>query len=368
MKASLPILIGAGIALRFAVPAEAATAAAKAAPVTLPTVPSSTVPVVVASEVAGFTTLNVAGAAPDKPQLSLDGIGLVNHLVCQGTASTVSGHTLLDKKAIWADNQFNAPVKAKAPPRYYVELTTGPLAGAIFDIIGTSAKHQTLTLAQAIPRSAGKSPGYCVRPHWTLASLFGSANDAGFQSGDDTDSDFISIHNGKIEDKYYYSGTGADGIGWRRVGAGAADQSAAAIYPDDGIAITRVATAPLSMMITGVLKTSRTLVPVVHGFNYVANVYQAPITLAASHLYTHNPATGLRAGGNAATSDTVLIYNGTGYDKYYYQSSVKNGAGWRSSNDPKADAGNVAIPVGSGFVIHRLASTGFSWIAPVPTQ
>ena len=379
MKIGLANLLAFGLGVSLTLPAGAATTKtttkATPAPAT-PVVPTSTAPVVVGSEVAGFTTMNVAASSTaGKPQLSLDGIGLITHIAYQGVATSVDENTLTDTAANWTDNQFNPAKATTATASYYLELAAGPLAGATFDILKTDAKHQRLTLAEDLPARAGKTPAFYIRPHWTIASLFGAANSAGLQAGDATDSDLISIYDGKKYEQYYFSNVAPDatgsaaaiGNGWRKVGAGADDASLTAIFPDEGLSITRLATTPVDLLLMGVVKTSQTLIPVDRGLNIVANVYQAPIVLSKSNLYTHNAVTGLRGGESAATADTVQIFNGTGYETYYYQSSVKNGVGWRSSTDPKTDASGTEIAVGSAFVIERRGSAGFNWFVPAPT-
>lgn len=122
----------------------------------------------------------------------------------------------------------------------------------------------------------------------------------------------------------------------------------------------------MSPLITGVVKTDRTLIPVQKGFNLVANVYQTPLTLDDSQLYTRSLAAGVRWGDTAAMADNVSIFNGTAYETYYYQISVRNGFGWRLANDVHTDVGRTAIPVGSAFVIQRRGSVGFNWMAPAP--
>ncbi len=371
MKHGLFILLALSLRLAVGPSANAATTTG----VTTPTVPSSITPAVLASEVAGFTTIHIAPAQtqPEKAQLSLDGVGLVNHIAYEGTTKKAQGRTLFDSAATWSDNQFNPTPGTKSPPSHYLEITSGPAAGLMVDIVATHAKHQTLTLAAPLPANIGKNADYCVRPHWTLAGLFGTTNEAGLQTGDANDADLISIYAGKAYDHYYFStvsqGTNSQdsaiGSGWRRIGGGSVDQANTPIYPDDGLVITRMVDTPLDIMVAGVVKLDRAMIPIRRGLNVVANVYQAPITLAASRLYTGHPGNGLRAGGNADSADQVQIYNGTGYDTYYYQMSGRNGSGWRSATDAKTDAGNTALAVGSAFIVRR-DGPAFNWIPPVP--
>src|SRR4051812_37597720 len=94
----------------------------------------------VGSEVVGFASFDVAAAeSPSQPQLSLKAIGLVKLAVYQGVAESHRGKTLLDRQASWTDDQFSPANGTLATATHYVEITTGPLAGAIFDIVRTEA-------------------------------------------------------------------------------------------------------------------------------------------------------------------------------------------------------------------------------------
>jgi uncharacterized protein (TIGR02597 family) len=323
-------------------------------------------PAPVASEIAGFAAFDVAAPSePGKEQISLKAIGLLQPIEYEGTAITLRGKTLTDKDSVWTENQFNPPKATIATATHYLEVTSGPLQGALFDIVRTDAVSHTLTIGQVLSKSAGPNPGFRVRRHWTLGSLFGVANEAGLLAGDETTADLIAIYNGKKYDQYFYSNV-VGSTGWRRVGAQTLDAAGRQIYPDDGLAITRRGTSGVSFLVTGVLRTERSMIPVNKGFNLLANEYQVPLTLATSQLYTGSPSSGLRAGESAALADNVLIYNGAGYDTYYYQKSVRNASGWRALNDVHTDAGATPIPIGSAFAIQRRGSIGFTWLAPAP--
>jgi hypothetical protein len=59
-----------------------------------------------------------------------------------------------------------------------------------------------------------------------------------------------------------------------------------------------------------------------------------------------------------------LIWNGTSYDTYYYQTSGLGGTGWRKGGAPAVDAASATIPVGASVVIRRQGASGFSWVVP----
>jgi hypothetical protein len=101
------------------------------------------------------------------------------------------------------------------------------------------------------------------------------------------------------------------------------------------------------------------------GNNFVANL--CPVnaggtspssegrTLSNSGLYTANPSTGLLGASNSNAADLVLLWNGTGYDQFYYSTGGFAGTGWRQvgSNPLSADKAGTAIPDGAYIVLRR---------------
>lgn len=303
----------------------------------------------------GFITLNVDGTGGTaQSKLSFKGLGLTRPVEYQGSAETVGAKTLTDNEATWTDNQFNGQNGA-----YYVEIISGTGAGTTYDISATSAGTKTITLVQDLGAGITGGVTFKIRKHWTLASVFGAANEAGLAGGDLTTADQILIYNGQGYDIYYYQINSVRGNGWRKADNGVADAANTVVYPDDGLVIKRQQATSANIVLMGAVKTGQSSIPVFSGTNILANVYAAPMTLASSQLYTNNPSTGVAA-GDATTADQVLLWNGTGYDTYYYLA----GSGWRSSNNPAQDAGTTPIPVGSSLIIKRKGATGFDWKAP----
>jgi uncharacterized protein (TIGR02597 family) len=59
------------------------------------------------------------------------------------------------------------------------------------------------------------------------------------------------------------------------------------------------------------------------------------------------------SGGSSTTADQVLIYNGTGYDSYYYQTTGLGGVGWRKGGAPSVDVSATILYLEDGVVIRR---------------
>jgi len=312
----------------------------------------------------GFITLDVAGAgAANTTALSFKGLGLTRPVEYQGSAEAVGTNppnTLTDNEATWTDNQFNGLGAA-----YYLEVTSGPAAGTTYDIAGTSAATKTITLSQNLGANVAAGVTFKIRKHWTIASVFGAANEAGLTPGTDANSgDQILLYNGTAYERYFF----LTGAGWRNVNDPNTDAAQTRLYPDDGVILARRGNTPINVVLMGAVKTGQTSVPTFPGTNVVSNTYAAPMTLASSGLVVlaggvPDPTKGL-AGGNVSTADVVLLWNGTSYDHFYYQTEGIGGVGWRKGGAPTIDASATQIAVGASFVITRKVDTAFDWVSP----
>lgn len=321
----------------------------------------------VSTDPVGFTTISVAGnGGSGQPAYTFGTLGMYNSVALQSTTTSVGGSsTLVDTSATWADNAYNG---ASGQITYYVEITSGPGAGTTYDITGTTAATQSLTLSQPLLASITSGATYKIRPHWTIAGVFGSTNQNGLTGGNSTTADQILIFSNSTQGylTYYYQTSGIGGTGWRKSGAPTVDASSTVMYPDDGFIIVRKQSTNTTVVVTGAVKTGQSYIPVPSGYNLLGNVYATSMTLASSGLYTGDSATGV-AGGNSTTADQILIWNpvSTGYDTYYYQTSGIGGTGWRKAGAPTVDASTSSIASGSAlFVNRRAAGAGFNWVAP----
>lgn len=316
----------------------------------------------------GFVTLNLQTGN------NYVGFSLLPAKVLQG-AITISSE---DRAKIFlnnitvAEDQFNPPVIGpNTPPTHVIEVQgDNTIQGLNVAILDTKATGSELTLAEPLHPSVPNGAVIKIWKLWTIGDAFGANNSAGLTSTNSPNSsDLISIPNGSGGfDQYYYSAGGFPGVGWRRVGNSPANANKAGvpIYFTDGFII--LARSSKAITVTGSVKPGQTQVVLETGNNFLVNLCpvnaggQNPSasgrTLGNSNLYngTSNGLTGATSANNA---DQVLIWNGSGFDQYYYSTGGFPGVGWRRVGSSPANQNQASIPLpdGSFVVLRRGAPT-----------
>ena len=309
----------------------------------------------------GFITLDVPGNGGAGSSIAITGLGMTRPIEYQGSAEAVGANTLTDNEATWTENQFNAP-----NGEFFLEITSGPGTGVTVNITGTNAQTKTLTTAESLQGIAAQGVTFKVRKHWTLSSVFGSdAANLSIAAGSATTADQVLLWNSTGYDTYYFQTAGIGGVGWRKAGAPTVDQAGLKIFPEEGITIKRKQATAAKVVLMGAVKLGPTSVAIDNGISVIGNVYASGMTLASSGLHDPNddPTKGV-AGGSATSADQVLLWNGTGYDTYYFQTSGIGGVGWRKAGAPTVDASATPVGVGTAVTIKRKFATGFNWIMP----
>jgi len=272
-----------------------------------------------------------------------------------GTVSSIQTTSLTDTNANWAVGQYGTN-----GTQAYVEFNNGWMAD-----IATSTTPTNLALSGNLTGVVSMGDSYRIRAHFTIASLFGTNNETGLQSGGNTaQADNILVVIPQSQQTltiFYYD----DGInhGWLT-----ADYNPAAnqvIYPEQGLIVRRVASGDRNLYLCGPVKTGVTVAPVEPGYNLVGTLKSlSNLTLGTLNIYTGDPTTGLASGGNTADSDTLLVVqpDGTTATYFYYKDTLGN-QGWLDAN--YNSSANVVINAGSAFFVSRLTGNGpFNWTIP----
>lgn len=323
----------------------------------------------VVTEPVGFTTLTVAAKPPAARGFTYIALNMFRptayRSVVPGVSAPGSNTVLTFAAASFTAGQF----ATGTAPNYshFIEISNGSSAGVLADI--SACTTNTITLTEDISAMiTGGTTSIRVRPHWTFATAFGANNSAGFQgSNTATNADALQLLNGatNLFTNYFYSTINNR---WQQ---GGVDASNVIIRPDQCLQVERKVTSAVSFTLVGEVKLGPTEILIQGGvapqnFNLVSNPYPLnSVTLAASGLFTGNPATGVVGSNTATNADTVGILNPvSGLTTFYFYSTVN--LRWQNGG---VDASTVVIPEGAGVLITRkLGRPGFSWIVPQPTM
>lgn len=313
---------------------------------------AGTSPAQVTSPIVGFLNLHLQEGT------NFIGFALLPGLDLQTTFTIAAGNRqqifLQGDHLTLTDDQFSAGAR----PTHAVEIiTAGTGEGFSSVITATLATGRQLTLAEAVPAGVADGATLKVWRLWTLGEVFGASNEAGLTAAETAGgADLVLLPNGDGFDRYFYSTGGALGQGWRREGAGSADQADVPVLLSAGAAL--FARSAKSVILTGQVKPGRSRVQLRTGHNYVANL--CPVSAAGENASSEGRTlgnSGLAAGLQGATvseqADLVLLWNGGGYEAYFHSTGGPLEAGWRKVGAGKADQAGVALPDGAFVILRR---------------
>lgn len=319
-----------------------------------------------ATDPVGFHTLKVFGASGNGPRFSLISPGLVNPIEYASATTSITADTVTVDGTPFAGLDYG---KQTASPQdvfaYYVEVTSGPEAGAWSNIV--SNDDSTLTTEKDL--SAAGAEKIAIRKHVTIADLFGAANEAGLDPGDQPSiADEISLFANGLADVIFYDDTaGFEGY----IDAAFNERGNTPIEPQQAVYVQRKVAGDLSFTRAGHVKVGPTKLQVNTGFNALANPRAVGIDDDSNPVFTLGNS-GLSAnvdpGDAAAIADEVIIPEDNGTFSVYFYDDTAGFEGWiNASFDPKDD---VVIDNGKGFLLNRkaeLTGTPFIWTVPAET-
>ncbi|WP_038159870.1 hypothetical protein [Verrucomicrobium sp. BvORR106] len=298
-------------------------------------------------------------------QFNLVGVNFLRPVLTAGALESASGNTLVDDGATFTTVLAGAT-------GLWVEITNGNGAGASSRV--TSFTATSLTTEDDLSSFVVQGSSYSVRAAYSVAGLFGAANDSakgadvgstevGLKSGNVNTADviWIPVQGGFIKVYYATAAPPFTTAGWKTTSTGNADASATPIFHSEGIFIERRGTTDLKLGCLGDVKKIQAKIGVSQGFNYVNRIFPVGATLGNSGL-----ASTLRP-GNASTADIVWLPNTTGgYDKYYYASAAPpfTTEGWKGTSTGNVDKSGTTLT--SGFIIERRGTELNVTISPDP--
>ena len=221
---------------------------------------------------------------PLKPNtFSMFGLNLHGQPLAAGVIDTASGTTL-------TDNEVDFNTVLTVGQTYTIELTNGGLNEGQYTTLsswGAPANGTIVTTADLSAMITAGTTTYCIRKVATVADVFGATNSVGLTPTDDftpdeADQIWIPQADGSFVQVIYYD----DGstAGWFDVAGNSADGYL--LDYTKGAYVKRVVGADIGLVVTGEVKTSKTVfqVPSSLSFIYASSIYPAGITLGDSGL------------------------------------------------------------------------------------
>ena len=292
-------------------------------------------------------------------QFNLFGITLQTPSITGGILTTIGASSVAD-----TSKDFTALL---VPGKTYVleiDDATSSATGAIAEVTSWSGSSLNTSPTNLTLLGATNGTKYSLREASTIAQIFGASNEFGLSPGTLATADILWVSNGSGSFSRYYFATAQPPFvtaGWKLIGGGNVDRSATPLVYTDGLILQRRGTTDLSLVVTGQVKTTPTVIAVSgNAFNHIGTTFPVGSTLASSGLQATVQAGGLN------TSDIVWVPDGTsGYKRYYLATAQPPfvTAGWKLIGGGNTDRGTEAIR--SGIILQRKGpSTNLKIVPP----
>ena len=275
-----------------------------------------------------------------------------------GKVTSLTSTTLSDATAAWA---VGALSQAATP--YYIKLTSGAAAGAMWQVSTTAANTASsvtiLNLSGRDPLTAGALVGdaYEIIPADTLSTLFaGLESQIGGLNIDAADN--VKLHDGASWRTFYYNSSA--GVQQWREGSSSFNRNNIIVRPNSGVIYTRRGQTPIALTVMGlVVIGSEKFVVQSTGASFIGGVYPVDRQLVSLNLQSM-PGFVVNSGDlNAA--DKVKFYDGSSWRLLSY-----NGSQWREGAS-NFNRNTLLVPAGTPVIIERgVGAAGNAVLATVP--
>ena len=293
------------------------------------------------SGAGGYETLTINAG-----KFNVLGLRLHEPQVVSGTFDANTGDSL-------TDNDVNFTDVLTAGKRYLVEIAD---SGTVIEVDAWSGSDLT-GLAGV---EAADASDYTIRAAKTIGDVFGADNSAGLSSSpnaDPSEASVIYVPNGSGFTQVFYSTLGGFS-GWLDAGT-FADATDMPLNYVDGLIVNEKGANDISLVVTGMVKTTSTNLPVSDAFTYLGTAYPVGATLGNSGL-----SDSVAGSANADPSEADTVYlpkaDASGYDQYFF-STLAGFDGWLNSS---TFAGAADVELTSGIIISQ-NGTGAAFNATV---
>ncbi len=259
---------------------------------------------------------------------------------------------------------------------YYIEVTghsdgvTTGLVGERFEVneTGTSSSaNNTLALDGASPLNTAAGADFSslsgyritVRPHWTLAALFGTGTGTDLNASTNVNNadQVLAWSGGSFSIYYFRSGTTPH---WRNLATGTTSQDQAIIPPGVGIYFRRV-TGDYAKTVVGEVRANRFVRPLDNTSQLIANGF--PMDFSPGDLL-QSTTTGYVASTSSTTADQLLTFVSGSYSIYYYRSGTT--PQWRNLATGTTNHSATKLYAATGAVLYRPQGVPADLVQAVP--
>jgi hypothetical protein len=261
-------------------------------------------------------------SVPLRDSVPLNFVGTSAGLIASAVAGPVTNSEAITVTgAAWDPLQF----RVAAQP-YFLRVMTGAAAGRNLLILPAQTGHTASSVIvdnQGVPVAASLAGAkFEIYPADTIKTFFAGLVSAGSVVSGATASvaDVVQIHNGSTYVSYFYNGTN-----WRRSSPpGVADDIV--IRPDAAVIYSRKG-ALVSFTVLGTVPSTDVKVVVRDG---QTTVIGGPFPVNQNiPAFSFNTLPGWVSTASGATSDKVLVHNGTSYQTFFF-----NNTEWRRVSPP----------------------------------
>lgn len=257
-------------------------------------------------------------------------------------------------------NATNLAQDIPAGSRCYLEII-GPSSagsnapiGARFEIDVSTTRLMANNIVSINPASALTTPGtnladcvgcrVAIRPHWTLATLFGTGSAAPGLQGSTTikTADQVHFWTGQGVSVFWFrSNAAGTSKQWRNAATGAIVQDDTVIPPGVGVIFQRSGATPFSLAAYGDVRTNAFVQRVGTGKNLLAAGFPRDMSPALSG---YGATAGFSASASPATADQIVTGLGSSESTYWFaQDSGSPVKTWRNTATGTTDQTTTAF-------------------------
>jgi hypothetical protein len=276
-----------------------------------------------------------------------------------GRIASVTTNTITVSNAGWTAGQLSV---VAAP--HFIRITSGSATGRSF-LISTTTQNTSTTLTVDAEEnvdltSLGIVTGasgdtFRIFAADTIGNVF-PAPPAVLGGPTAGEADNLQLYVQGAWRTYYYSTTLNR---WTRFAPGSPESTHVPIRPDAAVIFSRLANAPLTISVMGVVpSTDRRAAVSGTGVTFSASGWPVNLTLGTSRIHLMP---GWRSSATVSNADTIQLLVSGGWRTYYH-----DGGNWRRFAPGSPIADGEALPAASGLIISRSGSAPAVLHQPLP--